>query len=37
MKIEIDCRTVKMLKEKAEALGLELQEMLEQFAKGKLQ
>lgn len=36
MQIEIDYRTIKLLKEKAEALGLEFQEMLERFAKGEL-
>lgn len=36
MKIEIDNRTLILLKEKAALLNLELQEMLEQFAKGDL-
>lgn len=33
MKIEIDYRTLKRLKEKAEREGIELQELLERFSK----
>lgn len=35
MQVEIDCRIVKLLKQKAENQGVELQQLLENFARGE--